>query len=65
MTALLLLAVLVAVAKCVECRRLKQRIARFQSRERAYRRMGELMAVSAHAEPNDSPALTLVDGGAS
>lgn len=61
MTALALLAALIAVAKYVECRRLKTRIARFQARERAYRRMGALMALS--QLPPDPPELTLVEGG--
>ncbi len=64
MTALLLLAVLVAAAKYVECRRLKRRVARFQTRERAYRRMGELMAL--RPEPiEETSRLTLVEGEAS
>ncbi len=62
MTALLLLAVLVAAAKYVECRRLKRRIERFEARERAYRRMGEMMAL--RPEPvEEISRLTLVEGG--
>ncbi len=61
-TGLALLLALVAAAKYVECRRLKRRIERFQTRERAYRRMGELMALRTLVEENPS-RLTLVEGG--
>ncbi len=64
MTALVLLLALVVAAKYVECRRLKRRIVRFQTRERAYRRMGELMAL--RPEPaEETSRLTLVEGEAS
>ncbi len=62
MTALMLLLAVVAAAKYVECRRLKRRIARFQTRERAYRKMARLMALSTLPEPLDeTPLLTLVE----
>ncbi len=64
MTALVLLLALVAAAKHVESRRLKRRIARFQTRERAYRRMGDLMAL--RPEPTEETSrLVLVEGEAS
>ncbi len=62
MTALALMAVLVAAAKYVECRRLKQRIVRFEARERAYRRMGKMMALTAFDVPADETSrLVLVE----
>ncbi len=64
MTALAFLAVLVAAAKHVECRRLRRRIARHETRERAYRRMGELMALRP-GPYEESSRLTLVEGEAS
>ncbi len=64
MTALVLLLAIVAAAKYVECRRLKRRIVRFQTRERAYRRMGGVMALARLPKSDDEPLLlTLVEGG--
>ncbi len=62
--ALVILLMLLVAAKYHENRRLKRRIVRFQTRERAYRRMGELMAL--RPEPvEETSRLMLVEGEAS